>query len=323
MAELTIWTNARLTEAAMAALRTGVAPHRLVIAERVINNVEPSQVDGRLPEADIAFGQPDPIQVTELKRLRWVQLSSAGYARYDREDLRRALSERGAMMSNSSSVYCEPTAEHALGMILAGARQLPAAWANQAGAKVWPAAVIRGQSQVLRGRSVLLVGFGNIGRRLAELLGPLRMEVTAVRRTVRGDEPVAVHPVSEINVLLPRADHVVNILPAGSGNDGFFTAERFGLMKAGAIFYNIGRGATVDHAALRQALVTGHLAGAYLDVTDPEPLPATDALWSMPGCFITPHTAGGYVEEFNDVVGHFLGNLKRFTAGEAVRDRVI
>jgi phosphoglycerate dehydrogenase-like enzyme len=319
---LTIWTNARLTAEAMNALTTGVAPHRLILAERVINNVEPTTPDPRLPEADVVFGQPDAPQAMASSRLRWIHLSSAGYARYDRDDFRAALAARSAVLTNSSMVYSEACAEHALSFMLAIARQLPASLVNQQGAKSWAAAAIRKQSRLLLGQSVLIIGYGQIGRRLAELLAPLQMEITAVRRTVKGNEPIRVRPVSEVNELLPLADHVMNILPAGAGNDGFFEAGRLARLKRGAIFYNIGRGATVDQAALIQSLNSGHLAAAYLDVTNPEPLPIADPLWTTPNCYITPHTAGGAVDEFDRVVSHFLGNLRRFGAGEALRDRV-
>jgi phosphoglycerate dehydrogenase-like enzyme len=94
-------------------------------------------------------------------------------------------------------------------------------------------------------------------------------------------------------------------------------------MKAGAIFYNIGRGSTVDQSALLEALASGRLRYAYLDVTDPEPLPAEHPLWAQPNCFITPHTAGGAVDEFERLAKHFVGNLRRFEAGERLINRVM
>ena len=94
-------------------------------------------------------------------------------------------------------------------------------------------------------------------------------------------------------------------------------------MKPGAIFYNIGRGTTVDQTALLNALKSGRLSAAYLDVTDPEPLPKDHPLWSVPNCYITPHTAGGHAEEFERLATHFLNNLKRFEEGKALVDRVI
>jgi phosphoglycerate dehydrogenase-like enzyme len=115
----------------------------------------------------------------------------------------------------------------------------------------------------------------------------------------------------------------LNILPGGAATKGFMSAERIGRMKVGSFFYNIGRGGTVDQDVLLEALRAGRLGGAYLDVTDPEPLPAGHGLWGAPNCFITPHTAGGHADEFLRLVGHFLGNLERFVKGEGLADRVI
>jgi phosphoglycerate dehydrogenase-like enzyme len=94
-------------------------------------------------------------------------------------------------------------------------------------------------------------------------------------------------------------------------------------MKRGAIFYNIGRGMTVDQEALVAALQSGQLGGACLDVTDPEPLPTDHPLWTAPNCLITPHTAGGQRFEKRVIVDHFLGNLRRFLAGEPLIDTIL
>jgi phosphoglycerate dehydrogenase-like enzyme len=115
----------------------------------------------------------------------------------------------------------------------------------------------------------------------------------------------------------------VNILPDNPETKAFLSAARFGEMKPGATVYNIGRGTTVDQDALVTALRAGHLRAAYLDVTDPEPLPADHPLWNTPNCYITPHTAGGFDTEQEALVSHFLANLERFTAGVGLRDRVM
>ena len=94
-------------------------------------------------------------------------------------------------------------------------------------------------------------------------------------------------------------------------------------MKPGAVFYNIGRGTTVDQDALGEALRSGRLRAAYLDVTDPEPLPPEHPLWTTPNCVITPHTAGGHDNEWTRLVQHFLANLRRHEAGQPLLDRVI
>ena len=94
-------------------------------------------------------------------------------------------------------------------------------------------------------------------------------------------------------------------------------------LKSGAVFYNIGRGTTVDQAALLDALRSGRLAASWLDVTDPEPLPDNHPLWAEPQCFITPHVAGGHAEEAKTLVRHFLKNLDRFVHGLPLLDRVM
>jgi phosphoglycerate dehydrogenase-like enzyme len=170
---------------------------------------------------------------------------------------------------------------------------------------------------------VLILGYGAIARRLAELLKPFRLRVVAVRRDVHGDEPIELHPIDQIDQLLPDADHVANALPDNPSTRHLMNAARFGLMKAGAEFYNIGRGSTVDQEALLEALRSGRLAAASLDVTDPEPLPASHPLWSQPNCFITPHIAGGMADEASALVRHFLANLANFVADRPLLDRVV
>ncbi|HTW93956.1 MAG TPA: D-2-hydroxyacid dehydrogenase [Tepidisphaeraceae bacterium] len=306
----------------MALLRDGLAAHQFIVAERVVNNVEPSHPDARLPEADIAFGQPDPGQMIQLHKLKWIQLSSAGYARYDRADLRDALIRRGSILTNSSSVYCEPTAQHALALMLSAMRQLHAAMENQRGAHAWMSAALRGRSQVLEDQTVLLLGFGSIGRRLAELLSSFKLNLIALRRRPAGDEPIRVESIEKLDELLPQADHVVSVLPGGEQTLRMMNAARFSFMKRTAVFFNVGRGTTVDQAALRAALTSGQIAAAYLDVMDPEPLPADDPLWTTPNCYLTPHSAGGAADEFDRVVRHFLANLERYVGCVGLRDRV-
>jgi phosphoglycerate dehydrogenase-like enzyme len=116
---------------------------------------------------------------------------------------------------------------------------------------------------------------------------------------------------------------VLDLLPGNAQTTRFFDGDRLGACKPGALFYNIGRGTTVDQDALIAALTGGPLAAAYLDVTDPEPLPPTHPLWTTPNCFITPHTAGGHRDENRRLVEHFLANLPRHLQGQALLDRVI
>ena len=323
---LVVWCNMKFPPEADGVLRKGVKRlgHELVYAESLVaSNLVAGRADERLTGADVAFGQPDPLLLLGASRLSFVHLTSAGYERYDRKDLREAFGAKGAILTNSSSVYDEPCAEHALAMMLGLARRMPQSVENQRGARGWPAAELRRECRLLVGQTVLLLGYGAIGRRLVELLAPFRMKVLAVRRTPRGDEGVATYAESEVERLLGEADHVINVLPGGTSTERFMTAQRFARMKKSAIFYNIGRGGTVDQEALVGALKGGQIAAAYMDVMTPEPLPSDHELWSVPNCFITPHTAGGHHDEHVRLVEHFLGNLERFARGESVRDRVI
>lgn len=323
---LTIWCNAAFPAPAMRALEQALtaAGHRLLLPPDLkASNLAVGGPDPLLPNAEIAFGQPDPRQVIELDRLRWVHLTTAGYTRYDSPEVRSALASRGAALTTSSGVYEEPCAEHLFAMMLSLARRLPQSLLEQHADRAWRQAEHRAHSRLLVGQSAALYGFGTIARRLTELLTPLRMTLTGVRRTVRGDEPIRMLRTEEADVLLPAADHVVNILPAARGTESYFDATRFNRMKPGAIFYNIGRGSTVDQGALEQALRSGRLSAAYVDVTEPEPLPPDHPLWSAPNCFITPHTAGGHDREFESLVAHFLENLARFTGGVKLADRVV
>ena len=324
MNPLTIWTNAQFADAPRALLLDGVAPHRLVFSTLLsASNLAKAAPDPALREADVAFGQPDPDMALQCERLRWIQLTTAGYTRYDSAGFRAAFGGRGAQLTNSSLVYAEPCAEQVLAFMLAQARQLPASHESQRTDRAWPYIERRARTRLLLGQSVVLLGFGAIGRRLAELLAPFDMQITAVRRKPAGDENVRVVTEDQLDAALAKADHVVNILPENPATIGFVNASRLAAMKRGAIFYNVGRGTTVDQEALLAALDSGALGAAYLDVTDPEPLPPEHPLWSAPRCYITPHTAGGHDTEPARLVGHFLDNLQRFTRGEALLDRVI
>lgn len=324
MSTLTIWSNVHLPEPLAASLIERAAPHRVVWSgARKGSNLVAGEPEPECAAADIAFGQPHPADLLAADgRVRWAHLSSAGWTRYDRPELRGGLASRQATLTTSSAVYAEPCAQHALALILAHARQIPGA-ASAMAARQWNYLPLRRASTLLNEQTAVLFGYGSIARRLAEMLAPLGMRVIGVRRSPRGDENIPIVPTADSDGLLPLADHVVNLLPAAGSTNGHFTAERFGRMKRSAAFYNIGRGTTVVQAALIDALRGGGLAAAYLDVTDPEPPAADDPIWTAPRCFITPHTAGGHANEHERLLEHFLANLRRFEAGQPLLDRVI
>lgn len=321
---LTIWCNARFPDAAQQQLLRGASPHKIIFARKLeASNLAAGAPDPDLAAADVAFGQPDVQAVISLPQLRWVHLTTAGYERFDNAELRAALHKRGAILTTTSSVYAEPCAQHCLAMMLSLARGLPMACDNQRTARGWPSREIRGRSLLLRKQNVLMLGFGAIGRRLAELLNPFGVYITAVRRTVTGFETVRCCLEADLLGVLPEADHIIDLLPGGDGTKNFMSADRFDLVKKGACFYNIGRGSTVDQDALLASLRSGRLGAAYLDVTDPEPLPPDHPLWTAPNCHITPHTAGGHDGEPVRIVRHFLTNLHHYIHDEPMRDRII
>ncbi len=308
----------------MEVLRGGTIGHEVIFPAAPTPSVlAKAETDPQFFAADIAFGQPDPDAIALAPNLKWIQISSSGITRYDNVPFREMITKRGIAFSNSASVYDEPCAVHALSFILAQARNLPQALHSRAanGSPEWNR--LRLGSTTLRGESVLILGFGAIGARLAELLAPFEMRSTGFRRRVRGDETVPMVTETELLPALEEADHIVNILPESAQTVHFFDASRFGALKPGAVFYNIGRGKTVNQEALLQALRYGQLKAAWLDVTDPEPLPDTHPLLREPGCFITPHIAGGHPDETVSLVHHFVENLSRFTQGKPLADRII
>src|SRR5262245_57204545 len=180
---LTIWTNAKFSDEVRTALEAKVAPHRLIYAtEANESNLAAAPLDPRLAEADVAFGQPDAEQAMRLDNLMWVHLTTAGYTPYDRDDFKNALRARGAALTNSSGVYDDPCAQHALAMMMAFARRLPESLKTQLDDRAWHWMRRRRESFLLNGQTALLFGFGAIAMRLCELLAPFRMNLIGVRR---------------------------------------------------------------------------------------------------------------------------------------------
>jgi phosphoglycerate dehydrogenase-like enzyme len=322
MTGLTIWANPYLTASAAQLLVRSTAQHKLLLAQKPEHVLDVRASDLRLLEAEIVFGQPNPAAIVQSERLRWLHLSSAGYARYDTEEVRTAFRKRSAIMTNSSSVFDEPCAEHLMAWLLADARQLYPTYDNQLGPRGWPQNDLRQNTRLLADETFLIVGYGAIGRRLTELLAPYPVRVVGYRRTPQTDTGLRVVGPPDLANTLAEADHVINILPDSTQTRDFFNAERLGQIKAGARYYSIGRGTTTDQDALAKNLNSGHLSAAYLDVTDPEPLPPDHSLWSTRNCYITPHTGGGHFNESDRIVGHFAENLRLYEQDKELINRV-
>jgi phosphoglycerate dehydrogenase-like enzyme len=338
-------------------LEEGTRGHTLLFSKFASASVlTAGQSDPDLAEAHIAFGQPDPQDCLSNPRLKWVEVSSAGYTRYDTPEFLGAFGGRGSAFTNACGVFADPCAQHVLAMMLAFARQLLPSFGDQLTDHSWHYAERRYHSRLLTGQTVLMLGFGSIGRRLAQLLAPFdmrllalrrsvpqtpaaedaslaqpdhvppssfEMRLAALRRTVDSESQVQVITRAELPNFLPEADHIVNILPAHASTDYLVNADFLAACRADARFYNVGRGTTVDQQALMEALRENRLGAAYLDVMEPEPLPVDHALWTTPNCYITPHTAGGRHDQDETLVRHFLQNFAAFQSGAPMRDRVV
>lgn len=323
---LRIWCNRRFRGDADGKLREGVGPHELIIPDSALAT-DVASADGGdtagLDTADIAFGQPPTAACMAAPRLRWVQVSSAGYTRYDQIGIREHFQSRGVALTTASPVFADPCAQHALAMMLSLNRQLHASYRDQCTDHGWHYEERRYESDLLTGQTVVLLGFGAIARRLVELLTPFGCKIYALRRQTHSVPGVHIIAEEDLTRVLPLADHVVNVLPDSERTRGWMNARRLGCLSRRARFYNIGRGTTVDQPALLDALQSGRLRSAYLDVTDPEPLPPQHPLWTAPNCFITPHTAGGRRDQDEAVVILFLENLAAFTGGRPLAGRVL
>lgn len=323
---LTVWTNHVFRPEALAVFERELRAmgHRLLVSPAASPHVlAAGKEDRTLLEAEVAFGQPDVAQSMQHPRLKFIELSSAGFTRYDRDDFRAAMKKAGVPVTNASQVFADPCAQHVLAQMLALERNLPTQLRNQDGPREWRYLNDRFTNGTLTHRHVLLLGYGTIGRRMADLLKPFGTTVTAYRRTPRGDEGIPMVGEAGLAAAFAAADHVVNILPESDTTRGWMSAARFAQMKKGARFYNIGRGTTVDQPALIAALASGHLGAAYLDVMDPEPLPPAHPLWDAKNCHITCHIGGGTREQDDNLSRHFLANLAAFTKGAALTDRIM
>jgi D-2-hydroxyacid dehydrogenase (NADP+) len=247
------------------------------------------------------------------ENLRWFHTMSAGVD----SPVFSTFTDRGVRLSTSSGSSAAPIARTAMMYLLALTRDLPA--------------MIRSQDQAewnwhrwveLDGKSIAVVGWGPIGREVARLADAFGMRPTIVRRGAHGDEPYPVQPLAELPQVAADHDVMVVALPLTTGTAGIVSAAVIDALGADGLFVNVGRGELVDQSALTTALVEGHLGGAGLDVTDPEPLPADDPLWAAPNLIITPHNSGSTDGTGRRAAAAFLANLERWVADDDLLNEV-
>ncbi|MCS6779829.1 MAG: D-2-hydroxyacid dehydrogenase [Geminicoccaceae bacterium] len=256
-------------------------------------------------------------------RLRFVQSISAGTDQYDKAALRA----RGIRLASAAGVNARAVAEHAMALVLALTRLLPEAVRNQ-DRRVWRGMIgeLDRREQELAGKTLLLVGLGRIGARIAALAQAFGMRVVAVRRDPAAGAAGAeeVHGLAALDRLLPEADLLVLACPLTPETENLIDARRLALLKPGALFVNVARGRCVVEEALLDALRSGRIAAAAIDVAREEPLPADSPLWTAPNLLITPHSAGETRAYEDRVLDLLLENLDRLRRGESqLRNQVV
>ncbi|MGB3414643.1 MAG: NAD(P)-dependent oxidoreductase [Microbacteriaceae bacterium] len=231
---------------------------------------------------------------SELKQLRWVQGLAAGP-----DAILKAGFVPEAILTNGVGLHNSPVTEHALALLLAASRSLPAAAASQAKAE-WNHAIggledINAPKRLssIRGSHIVIWGYGSIARTLTAVLQQLGATVSGVASRARTEGEVKVVATNEIDGLLPNTDALIMLLPSTPETDNVLDRRRMQLLPKHAWVINVGRGNSINEVDLDAALRAGDFAGAAIDVTKIEPLPADSPLWKTPNLIITPHAAGG------------------------------
>ena len=268
--------------------------------------------------AQVILGNVPAAMLHGSPALEWLQTNSAGVEPY----IQPGVLAGDTLLTNATGAYGLAIAEHMLGMLLELFKKLELYRdAQKSGA--WQS---QGAVKAVYGSTVLVLGMGDIGGEFAARCKALGAKVIGVRRSPRPCPEYAdeVHLLEDLDSLLPQADVVAITLPGTDATRGLMSRERLAKMKEGAVLLNVGRGFIVDTEALCDALERGHLSGAGVDVTDPEPLPPTHRLWQIPTAVVTPHISGFYhLKATHDrVVEILVENLKHFYAGEPLRNQV-
>jgi phosphoglycerate dehydrogenase-like enzyme len=261
--------------------------------------------------------------IAQAPRLAFIQSISAGTDQYARD----ALAAAGIRLASAQGVNAEAVAQHAMSLILALMRQLHLARDNQA-KRVWRGMIsdLQLREDELGGKTLLIVGLGRIGARLARLGKAFGMHVIATKRDASqgAGEADEVFTNDQLPGLLGRADVVALTCPLTPATENLIDAKALALMKPTAHLINVGRGKIVDEAALIAALSEQRIAAAGLDVTREEPLPAASPLWALPNAFITSHVAGETQRYEDSVIDILLENLDRLWRGEtALRNQIV
>ena len=284
-----------LDEAQEDRIRAAVAPHEVLFCGPQAGGS--AQMCG-CSDCQVIFGNTSPAIIAGMEQLRWIQLDSTGFGEF------AAIKwpNDSIQVTRLDGFYADPVAESCLAGMMALLRGVNRC-AQLQGRREWVGRELRPELGLLSDASVVLFGFGSINQRLAELLAAFRCRVTSFGSDWTADQ---------MDPCLQRADAVVCVAPGTPKTDGVFHRERLSLLPQTAIFINAGRGSVVDEAALNEMLREGRLAGAAIDVTTTEPVPADHPFWDCPNMILTQHTAGGFAREADRKVEVFIANFKRF-----------
>jgi phosphoglycerate dehydrogenase-like enzyme len=255
-------------------------------------------------------GQEIKAAIESANGARWVSTHAAGVDHYPLARIR----ENGMLLSKGSGAGAVPIAESVVLFILSAAKGFPF-FVESSARKEWPAH--RPPAMELCGSKMLIVGYGAIGRAVAERLQAFGVEVTGVRRRTSGEEAGVLGP-QQWRERLAEFDWVVLTAALTAETRHMLGEDEFKRMKPTAWIVNVARGGLIDQDALVAALHQGRPKGAYLDVTDPEPLPADHPLWSAPNVIITGHSAGRSTRSLQRYAALFLDNLERFRTGQSL-----
>ena len=254
-------------------------------------------------------------EVIRQGRLRWIQSSAAGLDHC----LVPAVVESPVIVTSASGVLADQVTEHTIALLTALTRSLPVFFRAQQQREF-----IRRPTRDLTGATVGIVGMGGVGRRLVEVLAAFKTRILATD-WYPIDKPPQVEslwPPERLDEMLPLVDVLILSVPLTDRTRGMIGAREISLLKPGSLLVNVARGPLVVEDALIAALRSGHLAGAAVDVTATEPLPATSALWELPQVIITPHVGGQSARRIDNMTDFFCENLRRDQAGEPLRNLV-
>jgi D-2-hydroxyacid dehydrogenase (NADP+) len=287
-----------------------------------LSDVDCERVEAAFFSLDVFpdFSRPFFSAVRKAPRLRWLHVFNAGVD----HPIYTEMLERGVRLTTSSGTASVPISQTAIMGLLALARGLPH-WLEAQGRREWSPMTGAAAPRDLEGQTAVILGLGKIGGEIARLAKVLRLHVIGVRRGPRQpDDPVdELHPPSALADLAPRCDWLVIACPLTRETRGLVSAALLARLPHGAHLINISRGEIADEPAVVEALRSGRLAGAYLDVFATEPLPRESPLWDMPNAIVTPHNAGASAGNENRILELFLDNLARWHRGETLVNEIV